>query len=406
MAWTVLDEALACQARGQFPIPLAPRDKVPEPRFSWKKWISQPRSDAEIREAFRGEQNIAVALGDPSGDLTDRDFDDANAYREWATNHRSLARSCPTVRTGRDGGGYRVLMRTRADDVASYTKCGTGTIAKFRDGELRRGGYGLLPPSIHPSGRPYLWTLPHGQLPFVDDVKAAGLVPKNIQPHKPEVYISHLGVAGGTLGGESEGVLEQLAEGILAAGLESEPWASSSVIEAIRLTAPRKVGQRDNALIDLARRLKAMPELCDDPESLNRILARWHGYAFPHIGTKDFGTTARGFWRAYGRVKTPYGQTLRAAAAQAVGDGVDRLEDICRILQEWRGEEPFNLDCRNAAEALKASGVEVSHVTANKWLNKLIEAGRLVLVQEMSRAEHRARRFRYRSEQWSANTAS
>ena len=55
-------------------------------------------------------------------------------------------------------------------------------IKKMADGELRGAGYCLLPPSRHPDGPVYEWLvpLPDGEIPFVADVRAAGLLPSHV----------------------------------------------------------------------------------------------------------------------------------------------------------------------------------------------------------------------------------
>jgi hypothetical protein len=96
-----------------------------------------------------------------SGYLVCRDFDTAEAYLTWASEHRDLAKSLPTVRTGR---GYHVYFRSR-----ECTK-----IKNLGDGELRGNGYCLLPPSRHPSGGTYEWVVPlNGTVPEVNPFATA-----------------------------------------------------------------------------------------------------------------------------------------------------------------------------------------------------------------------------------------
>jgi hypothetical protein len=61
-----------------------------------KKWDKEGR--------FQG---LAVVLGAVSGNLTCRDFDEAQAYHVWAKDHPELAAALPTVKTGR---GYHVYF--------------------------------------------------------------------------------------------------------------------------------------------------------------------------------------------------------------------------------------------------------------------------------------------------------
>src|SRR5262245_60507560 len=94
-----------------------------------------------------GVTGLAVVLGSISGGLAVRDYDDAGAYQRWAGDHPELARRLPTVRTGR---GFHVYCRGPSRFVATD------------DGEYRAtpGHFVLAPPSRHPTGVIYFWTVP------------------------------------------------------------------------------------------------------------------------------------------------------------------------------------------------------------------------------------------------------
>ena len=134
----------------------------------WKQYQSKPPDEQKLRKWFgrREELGMAVILGDVSGGLVCRDFDVMAGYDRWATDHPELAKTLPTVETAR---GRHVYFRS------TYRG-----IKKLADGELRGGGYCLLPPSRHPDGPLYRWLilLPDGLLPVVDDVQAAGFLGK------------------------------------------------------------------------------------------------------------------------------------------------------------------------------------------------------------------------------------
>ncbi|MCX7424734.1 MAG: bifunctional DNA primase/polymerase [Planctomycetia bacterium] len=165
---TLLDAALAYAARGWSLIPINVATKKPPEGLRWKRYQTTPADAARLREWFSGKYRaLAVVLGEVSGGLVCRDFDRMDAYEAWATAHPDLARTLPTVATGRPG--RHVYFRTAE-------LC----FVDLPDGEYRgnSGHYCVVPPSEHPTGRDYRWltVLPDGELPFVEDVRAAGFL--------------------------------------------------------------------------------------------------------------------------------------------------------------------------------------------------------------------------------------
>ena len=98
--------------------------------------------------------NVAIACGAPGPHVLD--IDDPNAARPLLDRLREV--DAPAVASGRGQHQYFA-----GEDRA--------TIA-LRFGELRgRGSYIIAPPSIHPTGREYVWLLaPSGSLPPVPGV--------------------------------------------------------------------------------------------------------------------------------------------------------------------------------------------------------------------------------------------
>src|SRR5690606_17314800 len=90
------------------------------------------------------------------------------------------------------------------------------------------------------------------------------------------------------------------------------------------------------------------------------------------------------------RVKHPVGATIHAVAAEASGEGIDRLADLCRLLQARAGGKPFYLGCRSAAEVLG-----VSHMTVSRWLTTLMAEHVIKLVTPGDRLKRRASEFLY-----------
>ncbi|MBN2025121.1 MAG: bifunctional DNA primase/polymerase [Pirellulales bacterium] len=160
----LLAVALGYAGRGWSVIPIQPGTKRPA-CYTWKRWQTDRPDRATLRRWFaRGDVGLAVVLGPVSGGLVARDFDDLDAYRRWAADHADLAATLPTVETAR---GRHV-----------YFLAGWSRILDLGDGELRGAGYCLLPPSRHPDGPEYRWSvpLPNGPIPRIDDLVGAGFL--------------------------------------------------------------------------------------------------------------------------------------------------------------------------------------------------------------------------------------
>ena len=150
-------------------VPILPRTKRPPKRFPLSRYFERPATETEIRRWFgSGPSSMAVCLGDVSDGLTCRDFDNEPSYERWKTEHPRLAAVLPTARTAR---GSHVYFTSDRGDF------GGRRIITGHDGELKRGGYTLLPRSIHPTGKCYEWLADFEDAPFVSDLLRAGLLP-------------------------------------------------------------------------------------------------------------------------------------------------------------------------------------------------------------------------------------
>jgi hypothetical protein len=332
------DAALAYHGRGWSVIPV--RGK--RPASLWRPFQERAADRATLTRMFArpGITGVAVVTGAVSGGLAVRDFDRADAYRVWADAHPADAARLPTVATAR---GFHVYGRR---DVEEFR-----TLA---DGELRADSrhYVLLPPSRHPSGAAYAWTvpLPEGELPILP-----WSVAETQQTQADSAHTLHVSDSG-------------------------------RILSAIAETLPTGPGQRNRRLFDLARRLKAIaPDTT--PESLEGIVRDWHARALPIIRTKDWPTSWLEFREAWANVKRPAGATMAdilaaaAAVTPAIADSIERLKALCRALQEHHGScRPWPLSCR-----LAGSTVGISHDTAARILRLLRKEGFIELTTPAGR---------------------
>jgi len=371
-----LSSALEYAARGWSIIPIG-KNKKPALK-AWREHQVTRATETELRRMFEstGIQGLAVICGAVSGNLVCRDFDVAEEYHEWAEKHPDWAKTLPTVRTGR---GFHVYFRSRG-----HTK-----IQKLGDGELRGGGYCLLPPSKHPSGSLYEWvvTLSDGEIPEIDPVEV------DLLPALTERTEST----------ESTETTEQLPLSSPCSSVFSVNAAPDFDIKhLIKETLPTHKGQRNRCIFEFARALKAIPRLADAPasECLPYVKA-WHKAALPFIATKPFEETWSDFiyaWRKviFARSKEPLAKAMARAdkrhpppvPAHYEDRNTIRLVALCRELQELAGDLSFFLSCRSAGALLG-----IDHTTASKRLKMLVTDGVLEVVTAGTHCK--AVRYRY-----------
>ena len=156
---------------------------------------------------------------------------------------------------------------------------------------------------------------------------------------------------------------------------------SSEILLAVRLTAPVERGVRHKLVFELARALKAIPELKHvKAEELRPVVKHWREISKQHIGTKYIEETWFDSYNAWDRVRFARGEEPMAnawhwalaapppcAANAFENPKIRRLVALCYQLQLLAGEKPFFLSCREAAKWL-----EVDFQLANRWLNLLV----------------------------------
>ena len=374
----VLSAALMYHSLGWSIIPVVAGTKKPPRGFKWKPFQTQRADEQQIRDLFdkRDDLGLAVVGGAVSGGLTCRDFDTEAAYHAWAAQNPELAKTLPTVKSGR---GFHVYFLSDLDHTE-----------KFQDGELRGGSsIVVLPPSKHPSGVQYRWIIrPTSNIPRLDFRLFQGKEPTERQSHD--------------MASVSPSLRDSVPPG-LCLSVGSDQW--DAVIDRC---LPKKDGERNDKLFELARWLKADPELKDaDSAVLEPIVRRWHERALPIIGTKPFSETLADFEHAWESVKFPKGVDIVQLVWQKVKAGTwpteaERYDSpdmrwllaLCLGLQRHHGPgRQFFLSCRSAGEALKRD-----HTDAAKWLKKFTRDGLLVATPQPGR--HHAHRYRYLGPSW------
>ena len=367
-----LVDALGYAARGWSIIPIRHRSaKGKEPACrSWKPFQRERADEGTLRRWFarEGLHGLAVVCGEVSAGTVCRDFDQLASYQHWAATWPELAGTLPTVSTAR---GRHV-----------YFNGSRRHIVHVGDGELRGAGYCLLPPSVHPTGHVYGWTvpLPDGPLPAIEP-ESVGLAPAVTERAESVERTERIKAM---VEGDGELTVEQ----------------------AIVASLPNGPGERNNLEFVLARALKAVPNIADaDPQELKLYVKRWHALAVPTMGTKPFDETWFDFLYGWKKVKFPLGEEPMAQILKRAKDSVypkaaERYElpalrllvALCRELQRAAGDAPFYLSCRTAERLLG-----VNHMKAWKWLAGLTNDGVLREVEKGGQAgtARRATRYRY-----------
>jgi hypothetical protein len=190
---------LSLAARGWPVLWLKPQSKLPATPHGVKDATCDPDTIRGWAERM-ADGNIGVATGLPGPTVLD--IDDMAAGAELAA--RATALGAPVVATARGQQFY-------------FQGTDSGTIG-LGYGELRgRGSYVVCPPSIHPTGKAYVWLLePNGRLPTVPDVgkrttAGAGAAPavEHVAPGDMYQYLLDLAVRLARAGEQDVDVIER-----------------------------------------------------------------------------------------------------------------------------------------------------------------------------------------------------
>lgn len=200
--------------------------------------------------------------------------------------------------------------------------------------------------------------------------------------------------------------LRKTSEGHSAVSYVSDVSDVSVGLLSDPMTVPLHEGERNRALFELARRLKAVKP--DASEVQRRALVQqWHKAHYMVIRTKAFSVSWDDFERAFCSVRVLPGETMSRLLA-----GVDRhaplppdlvsmgygpheapLWHVCRALQMHAGDEPFFIASRTAAQLLG----NCDHKSAAAMLRSFVRDGVLQLVSKGSGRSASRYRMLYKS---------
>lgn len=258
-------------------------------------------------------------MGPVSRGLCVRDFDEEEAYVQWAKDHADLAKELPTSRTAR---GYHVFFLADGRDPGLLDQ---PAVVKLSDGELRiHNCQVLLPPSTHPDGGRYHWLrAPFHGVKMVYSVQAAGLLPE-VSPVASKVD-SGGARARSTLSCHSMPShyhrREPLPDLFSSEGDSDGAISRAAFDELLGWTVPTGPGMRESCLWKLARTLKSLQETRQLPlDELKPLVKHWWLRARPVIRTK-------GWWHSWGAFARCW---KRAVVPLSEGDGFQAIVERAR----------------------------------------------------------------------------
>jgi Bifunctional DNA primase/polymerase, N-terminal/Primase C terminal 1 (PriCT-1) len=152
----MIGAALALASRGMAVFPLKPRDKIPITKHGCK----DATVDLEVVSAWwegYPEANIGLATGARSG-VWVVDIDGELGEASLHALEQRMGVLPATVESITGGGGRHLFFRLPDSDEVPTIK---NTARKIGEGLDTRGdgGYVVAPPSIHPRGRAYAWSV-------------------------------------------------------------------------------------------------------------------------------------------------------------------------------------------------------------------------------------------------------
>jgi hypothetical protein len=145
------DAALAYADLGWHVLPLGPRAKVPLGRLVPNGLHDATADLAQVLRWWTAHPaaNVGIACG--ASGLVVLDVDPRNGGDDALADLESeLGELPPTVENHSGGGGVHLLFRHPGDSLVGQAAEGV---------DVKDRGYIVAPPSIHPSGQPYVWSV-------------------------------------------------------------------------------------------------------------------------------------------------------------------------------------------------------------------------------------------------------
>lgn len=405
-----LDAALDYARRGWPVFPCRPGDKRPATRNGFKDAVTDAK---RIRDWWRrrADYNVGITTGEVSG-LVVLDVDPRSGGDETLAKLEAEHGRLPATVTAQTGGGGRHLL---FEHPGGKVKCRAHALGRGLDVKAD-GGYIVAPPSLHASGRRYAWAegldpdsigiaalpgwlsdrLANAQALIQTDTEDADIQQLSASPTDEPTEADDGEDCCKSCLSESLGICSSGPLGICSSGS-----LCHRVEDAIQSTLPTDTGQRNRAVFEFARALKAIPELAEaDPKDLKGYVRQWHDAASKVTsGEHSFTDTWAEFLYGWRRIKHPRGNgpmadlLARADKAETPSIAADydatakRLVRLCRQLQRNTGDKPFFIGYRTAGELLG-----VDHNKACKLLGMLCAEG----VLELASKGHTGKASEYR----------
>lgn len=236
-----LAHAIAYVRRGWPVFPCRPSDKTPATRNGFHDATCD---DAQVRAWFAaGDHNIGIACGDRLAvlDIDPRHDSRGMPLDALLADLGPLPADAPRVATG--GGGIHVYF---AGPHRTDTKLGGREWAEIRG----QGAYVIAPPSIHASGRQYVFTtMPAGSLPGLP----ARFRSTRPTARPPEQYASL--ASSRVVEGGRHNALRSLVGHVLRRGVDPRvAWPLIESWSRTHLSPPLPPEQVERLFVDIAQR--------------------------------------------------------------------------------------------------------------------------------------------------------
>jgi len=263
--------------KGYHVLPLPTRQKAPPPS-GWNQYSSRAASQAELCEWWtrNPSASIGAATGAGAG-VCVVDLDGPKA-REWGQKNRLY--SPMTVITGREDGGLQLWYRWPENGTVK------NSASKLAEGvDVRgEGGYGILPPSVHPNGRVYS--------------SVGGVIATRFLPQLPDLFL--------------------VTERPISGPRNQTGWIAEALKEM-------RNGNIDNTLFRVCSRLRADGYSESDALILLRPHALAAGATDGHLEDK-----VRNVWARYQPNVTSAGSVSKAESIDEFLKETQKVEWICK----------------------------------------------------------------------------